>query len=459
MTTATTATTDLTNRRLLRGLIGILSASAASLSANRVLSIALPWFVLTTTGSIAKTGLVAFCQVLPYVISQALSGPIIDRVGPKRISVLGDLVSMTAMAVAPVLYLSGALSFPVLMGLMAVIGIADGPANGAKGLFLPGATKAAKVSIERGTGLSAVVERTATTVGPALAGVVVASFGSIFALWVTASLFGLSALIVSSTLSNPVPDAAEQAATQDAGYFTRLREGADFLRSSGLLRSIILMLAATNLLDQTFMSVLLPVWAKHSGNGAAAIGLVVSVFAATSIIAALVAAGVAERLPRRTVYLIGFVIGGIPRFVAMAAGVPLWGVLVVLAAGGLGSGFVNPILGAVTYELIPTVLLGRVKTLAQAVTWAGIPFGGLVGAGLVTLAGVSGALWITGGLYLVAIVLPGLSGDWSGMRKQQQPATEAATEPAVREDAPEAAAQEAATEAAAGLPVPELSTT
>ncbi|MDH6120473.1 MFS transporter [Kitasatospora sp. GAS204B] len=449
MTTASRATTDLPNRRLLRGLIGILSASAASLSANRVLSIALPWFVLTTTGSIAKTGLVAFCQVLPYVICQALSGPIIDRIGPKRISVLGDLISMTAMAIAPVLYLSGALSFPVLLALMAVIGIADGPANGAKGLFLPGATRAARVSIERGTGLCAVVERTATTVGPALAGVVVASFGSIFALWITASLFALSALIVSTTLSNPVPDPHEQRTAQDAGYFTRLREGADFLRSAGLLRSIILMLAATNLLDQTFMSVLLPVWAKHSGNGAAAIGLVVSVFAATSIIAALVAAGVAERLPRRTVYLVGFVIGGIPRFVAMAAGVPLWGVLAVLAAGGLGSGFVNPILGAVTYELIPTALLGRVKTLAQAVTWAGIPFGGLVGAGLVTAAGVSGALWITGGLYLAAIVLPGLSGDWSGMRKQQ---------PAQAEQTEQAAQTMQTAEDGAAATVPELAT-
>ncbi|MEU8697756.1 MFS transporter [Streptomyces sp. NPDC048680] len=404
--------------RVLRGLVGMLSANAAALSANRVLSIALPWFVLTTTGSVGKTGLVAFCQIVPYVVSQALAGPIIDRIGPKRISVAGDLLSTAAMATAPLLYLTGSLPFGLLLGLLAVVGAADGPANGAKGLFVPSATRAARVPIERGTGLSAAVERTATTVGPALAGVVVTAFGSLSALWITAALFALSALIVSTTLTDPVPEPHETPIEESGGYFSQLRQGAAFLRDAKLLRSIVGMLAITNLLDQAFMSVLLPVWAKESGNGAEAIGLVVSVFAATSIIAALVAAGVAERLPRRTVYLIGFSLGGLPRFAAMAMGAPLWLVLTVLAVGGLGSGFVNPIVGAVTYELIPTPLLGRVKTLAQAVTWAGIPFGGLLGAGLVTLTGTSTALWIVGGMYLVAIGVPGMSREWSGMRKR-----------------------------------------
>lgn len=105
----------------------MLSANAAALSANRVLSIALPWFVLTTTGSVGKTGLVAFCQIVPYVISQALVGPIIDRIGPKRISVAGDLLSTAAMAAAPLLYLTGNLPFGVLLALLAVVGVADGP--------------------------------------------------------------------------------------------------------------------------------------------------------------------------------------------------------------------------------------------------------------------------------------------------------------------------------------------
>ncbi|MGI8578592.1 MAG: hypothetical protein ACR2KG_11930 [Nocardioidaceae bacterium] len=110
-------------------------------------------------------------------------------------------------------------------------------------------------------------------------------------------------------------------------------------------------------------------------------------------------------------------IGGVSRFAVMALGIPLWGVLTVLAVGGLGSGFINPVIGAVTYERIPAALLGRVKTLTQALAWSGIPFGGLLGGALITLSGLSGALWIVGACYLVAIVLPGMRREWSHMSR------------------------------------------
>jgi MFS family permease len=404
--------------RSLRGLIGVLGAYAAALSANRLLSIAVPWFVLTTTGSATKTGLIAFCQVTPFVISQALAGPLIDRIGPRRISITGDVVAMAAMATAPLLYVMHALPLWALMLLMAVVGAADGPSTAAKSIFLPSATRAARQPLERGTGLAAAVERTATTIGPAVAGMVVAAFGSAEALWLTATLFGVAALVVSVTLSNPEPELSESLPAEVEGYFARLRQGATFFRTEGLLRAIVLMLVATNLLDQAFMGVLLPVWARDSGHGAQAVGLIVSIFGATSIVAALAAAAIGNRLPRRTVYMVGFVIGSIPRFIVMALGAPLWAILAIFAVGGLGSGFINPIIGAVSFERIPTQLLGRVRTLTSAVAWSGVPFGGLVGAGLLGVAGLSGALWIVGGLYLVAIVFPGLRREWSEMNTQ-----------------------------------------
>lgn len=189
------------------------------------------------------------------------------------------------------------------------------------------------------------------------------------------------------------------------------------------------MLIATNLLDQAFIAVLLPVWARESGHGAETVGLVVSIFGATSIIAALAAAKYGTRLPRRAAYMTGVVIGGVPRFAAMALGLPLWAVLTTFAVGGLGSGFINPIIGAVSYERIPTRLLGRVRTLITALAWSGIPFGGLFGAAVIAMAGVTGALWTVGGCYLVAIVLPALRPEWSQMRRPV-PSARVSTEPA-----------------------------
>ena len=412
-----------------RGLIGVLGAQAASLSANRLLLIAVPWFVLTTTGSVAKTGLIAFCQITPFVLAQALAGPLIDRVGPRRISIAGDVVSTSAAVTVPLLYAADALPLWALMALMAVLGAGEGPASAAKSVFIPSVTRAAGAPLERGTGLTTAVERTATVVGPAVAGVVVAAFGGPRAFWLAAVLFGLAAVITVATLADPVPDPAERATTEIDGYFARLREGATFLRHDGLLRAIVAMLIATNLLDQAFIAVLLPVWARASGHGAETVGLVVSIFGATSILGALVAAKYGTRLPRRAMYMTGLVIGGVPRFAAMALGLPLWAVLATFAVGGVGSGFINPILGAVSYERIPTRLLGRVRALTTALTWSGIPFGGLFGAAVIAMAGVSGALWIVGGCYLVAIVLPALRPEWSQMRRHLSSAR-VSTEPA-----------------------------
>ena len=49
--------------------------------------IALPFFVLTTTGSPEKTGLVALAEMLPLVVLKVLGGPIIDRVGARRVAI------------------------------------------------------------------------------------------------------------------------------------------------------------------------------------------------------------------------------------------------------------------------------------------------------------------------------------------------------------------------------------
>ncbi|MDN3356440.1 MFS transporter [Actinomadura sp. DC4] len=402
--------------RSLRGLYGLLGADFAALSANRLLSIAVPWFVLTTTGSAAKTGLIAFCQITPYVISQALAGPLIDRIGPRRIAIAGDLVSMAAMVTAPLLYEAGALHLWVLMALMALTGTADGPAITAKAVFIPSVTRAARAPIERGTGLVTTIERTATVAGPTGAGFLVAMFGGAQALWLSAALFGAAALVVATTLSDPEPEPVEPSTTEVTGYFAQLRQGAAFLRGDGLLCAIAGMLVVTNLLDQAFMSVLLPSWARHAGYGAETVGLVVSVFAATSIVASLAAATFGSRLPRHAVYLVGFVIGGVPRFAALALSIPLWVVLAVFAVGGLGSGFVNPILAAVSFDRIPTRLLGRVRTLTNGLAWAGIPFGGLFAAAAIAVSGLTGAMIIVGACYLVATVVPGLRPEWSELR-------------------------------------------
>lgn len=402
-----------------RGLVGVLAAEGAAWTGTRLSNIALPWFVLTTTGSASQTGFVVFAEMAPYVISQLLSGPFIDRVGPRRISIIGDIASMGVVALVPLLYAFDALSYGLLLALVAMVGACRGPADASKSVFIPDVTAAAGVPLERGTGLAGTIERLSSTVGPALAGVLVAALGGAYALVITSALFGLGGLIIASSVPAREPAPARGA---EQSYLTQLRAGARFLRGERLLRSIVGMVAVTNLLDAAYMSVLIPVWARDTGHGPEAIGLILGIMSGFSAAASLIAAAIAHRLPRRVVYVVSFIIGSVPRYAVLAFDAPVWVIIAVFATSGFASGFINPIIGAIQYERIPRELLGRVRTLGIAVAWSGIPFGGIVGGALVTLAGLSPALLTFGAIYLVTTTLPAFQKEWAEMNHDRKPA-------------------------------------
>ncbi|MFI5896941.1 MFS transporter [Actinoplanes sp. NPDC051513] len=387
-----------------RPLAGLLVAQTGAVTANRILLVALPWLVLTATGSPAQTGLVAFCQVLPFVVIQALTGPILDRVSPRRVSTAGDLTSAAAIVI---LTLPGDRPLWLLMAVAALIGAADGPATAAKAMLLPTATSRAAQPLERGAGLATAAERTATAVGPALAGLLIAAYGVTAALW-----SAIATLVLAAAVLPAMTEATAYPPSTGDAYVARLRRGADFLRGDSSLRAIVAMIVITNFADQAFLTVLLPVWARSTGHGAALVGLAISGFATASIGTALLAAWIGHRLPRRVTYLVGFVTSGVSRIVALAAGLPPDVVLVVFAIAGLGSGLVNPIISTLTYERIPPELLGRVQTLITAWAWSGIPFGGLAGAAILAATGLTTSLWACSAAYLVAVVRPGWRVQW-----------------------------------------------
>ncbi len=407
-----------------RPLYGVLTAHAVALTGTRVSAIAIPWFVLVSTGSATQTGVVAFCEFAPYVVAKALTGPMVDRIGPRKVSIVADVVSAFAIAMIPLLHAIGLLGFPVLLGLVAVVGGFRGPGDSAKEVFVPLVAEQAQVPLERATGLSGTIERLASTVGPGIAGIVVAAFGPINAITVNAVTFALGALIIGMVM--PRQPAAEQHDEDELGsYFQRLGEGFTFLRQDKLLRSVLGMVALTNLLDAAMFAVLLPLWARDTGNGPAAIGAVGTAFGICAVAGSITAAAMAHRLPRRMTYLIGFMICGAPRFVALGFDLPLPAILVVMGAAGLGAGFLNPVMGAVFYERVPRHLLGRANALADSVSWAGIPFGGVFAAGVVALLGFAPTMFVLGAVYFLATTLPGLQPEWKEMDAKRRAAKEA----------------------------------
>lgn len=377
-------------------------AETLSISGTRLSTIAIPWLVLTTTGSPVLTGIVAMAEMLPYVVVKALSGPLIDRVGPKRVAISCDLASVLVVSLVPLLALVGWLGFELLLPIVVAMGILRGPSDAAKISMVPAIAKCADLPLERVTGMAGVIERLASTVGAAAAGGLIALIGPGLALALNAATFALAAAVVAVG----IPASGREQPETRASYFAELREGFDFIRRDALLVGIVVMITITNLLDAAWSAVLLPVWTQQSGYDAALLGLLFAVMSAASIAGAAIATATGERLPRLTVYTVAFLLAGLPRFAVFAIDAPLVAIFTTLAIGGFAAGFINPIVNAVIMERIPPAMIGRASGLVGAFAWALIPFGGLVGGALVALIGLAPAFWLTDIAYFAVTLLP-----------------------------------------------------
>src|SRR5215217_3762730 len=97
-------------------LVALLVANVVSTIGNLFTTIAVPWFVLQTTGSATKAGITGAVTALSFVAS-FFGGTLVDRIGFKRVAVGGDLASGLAIALVPALYHSIGLAFWQLLVL------------------------------------------------------------------------------------------------------------------------------------------------------------------------------------------------------------------------------------------------------------------------------------------------------------------------------------------------------
>lgn len=405
-----------------RPIVGVWAAMAVANTGTRISAVALPWFVLVTTGSAALTGLVSFCELAPYVAVKALCGPVVDRIGPRGLSLSTDVVSALSAGSLAALHAAGMLHFGLLLALVAVIGAARGPGDLAKDVMIPEAAERSGLAMERATGVGGVIENGAMTVGPGLGGALIAVTGPMTGIVVTACAFALGSLLIAVLAPRRRGrDTAGQEAQgpERAGYWRSMAEGFRWLRGEPLVLSMLVVIGVTNLLSAGWTSVLVPVWARSGHGGPAAIGVLSTVLGASAVCGSLVATAVAQRLPRRLVFVVGFVIAGAPRFIVLATGAPLWVAAPVVAIGGFGAGFLNPITSAVIFERIPRRLLGRVVATGDSLAWAGIPAGAALAGVLVGVVGLVPVLLGGGILAFAATMLPVLRPEWKEMDRER----------------------------------------
>ncbi|WP_328654323.1 MFS transporter [Micromonospora sp. NBC_00330] len=386
-----------------RQLVVLVSADLISNLGTRISVVTIPWLVLVTTGSPTKMGLVAFAETLPYLLSSALGTPWADRIGLRRTSILCDAGSAVVMVVVA---LTPWLGFVPLVALVAVAGALRGIGDRVKHVMFRPVAEAAGVPLIRLTSAYDGLSRVVTLFGAAVGGLLIAVFGVTEAILIDAASFGVCALLIGVLVRPPAVPAQP---AQPESYLRALRGGFSYLGRDRPLLGMLAVISALNMVANASVAVYIPVWVARELPGPSGLGLVLAAFSAGALLGNLVFTALGPRLPRRLTFLVGALVAGTPRLVALAISDELPVVLVVTFLSGIGIAAVNPLLGVALYERVPPELQTRVIGIAGSLAFVGLPVGALLGGWSVDALGFTPALLTMAAACLVVTAYPLLS--------------------------------------------------
>lgn len=353
-------------------MLALLVATAVSTTGNSLALVAIPWFVLQTTGSAAKTGLVGGAMFLAAVLAGLFGGPVVDRLGPRRASVVADLASGASVAAIPLLHGTVGLAFWQLVVLVFLGGLLDAPGVAARQSLVPRLARRAGMGMERANSSFQAVQRFSGLFGPPLGGVLVAALGSSNVLLLDAATFAASAVAVAAAVPS-APRSAERAETRGA-YLAELFEGLRFVRRDRLLFSIVVGGVVLNFFGEPVGAVVMPVYASEVYGRAVGLGLLLGAFGGGALAGAVLFGAAGHALPRRAAFCGSLVLRGLPLLV-LATAPPLPVGMAAMAVSGLGVGTIDPLVSSVIQERAPADMLGRTFGTFFALTQAAAPVG------------------------------------------------------------------------------------
>jgi predicted MFS family arabinose efflux permease len=211
-----------------RPIAALLAAEVLSTTGSQMTWLALPWFVLVTTGS-KQMAFVVAAEAAGYALFGIPSGTLLDRLGPQRTMRLCDAVRAPLMLLVPVLHWSGDLTLPILVVLAFAIGAAGTPYGAAQRVVVAEILDQEETSVERANALLQGATRITMLLGPALAGVLIAAVGAPTVLLIDAASYVVAFVLV--TLFVPVTRAVGEA--EDRGG---LLAGVRYLLGDPLMR-------------------------------------------------------------------------------------------------------------------------------------------------------------------------------------------------------------------------------
>jgi MFS family permease len=356
-----------------------------SLSGNWMQVVAEIWLILTLTGSGVAVGLTTALQFLPMLLVGAWGGALADRVDKHQLLIVTQaLMALPALALWGVTA-SGAVEPWMVFALVFARGAVnafDIPARQSFVIEMVGSDR-----VVSAVGLNSVLIHSARIIGPAGAGVAIATVG-------VAPCFLLNAASFAATIValQGMDRAALRLPAATGGDANGVRAGIAYVARTPALAIPLAMMAVVGTFGFNFQ-VILPLLARFSFDGGATAYTALAVAMGAGAIAGALATGARRQVGPAFIVGAALAFGTLASLAAAAPSLPL-AVLALVPLGAASVSFAAGINTTLQLNAEPG-MRGRVMALYSVVFLGTTPIGGPVAGVLAELAGPRASLLLS----------------------------------------------------------------
>jgi MFS family permease len=357
-------------------------------------STAQAWLVLTLTNSPFRLGLVGALQFLPVTVFSLVGGVLADRLPKRRLLIITQLTLMLLALVIALLAWTGRVRYWHIAGLALLFGVANSLDMPTRQAFF--AEMVDRQDLANAIALNSAMVNAGRVIGPAVAGLIIASWGVASAFF----LNGVSFLAVIGALS--LMSAGPALIGEKRSLFGHVGEGLAYIRNTPPVFVTLVMAGLISAFVLNF-SILIPVLARGVLQGSAeTYGSLMAIVGAGSLTGALFVASASRYGPRRELIQMGAVgvslavlCLGLARSYPVAAGLAFVGGLAMVLFTSTNNSFVQ--------MLAPDELRGRVMSVHTMLFVGSSPVGALLTGGAMDLWGPRAGFFVAGSLGLLAV--------------------------------------------------------
>jgi len=350
-----------------RSLFGLITAELVSLTGSAMTFVALPWFVLATTGSTAKMGWALAAEMLPIALFGIPAGTVISKLGAKRTMLISDAARGPLMLVIPILHHTGHLSFPALLAATFAIGVFAAPYFASSRLVVPEVAGEDEQAVASVNAVLSGASQITQLAGPVVAGVLIAATSPATVLVVDGFTYVFSFLVILIVVR---AGKRVEAAAQSKGVLAGLK----FLMGDSLLGPLMVSACIINFVAQGIILGVQGIAYFRYDADARVLGFLFGAFGVGALCGAIVAQQVTQKVDLLKLAAFAIVAMPLPLFL-LSPHLPWGAALVVVAAFAFFTPLVNaPVVGMLTVRT-PAELRPKVMTAVMTVASMAGPFG------------------------------------------------------------------------------------